>query len=297
MITPISTESDVCPHHPDRGFPGERTELKIRCDCRKPEPGLILQAQSDLNIDLARSWYIGDSTPDLGAAEKAGVSSILVETGHGGLDRRYPYEARFTVANISEAVTFILDVYPKIAKLLAPQVTAMTSSNDWFVGGLPSAGKSTVAATLERELRLQGRRARIIHADRWFQDENDRHPLASFDMAGLKATVAKAAERAKAQSVALMLPGARGGQLEMKLASDEVVIWEGVFAVELAASVGRTAHAVNVVSSEAARHERFMHLCERRAFPRRAPRLFRQRAGSGNVDEIARAGQSRRLSN
>ena len=83
-------------------------------------------------------------------------------------------------------------------------------------------------------------------------------------MAGLEATVAKAAERAKAQFVALMLPGARGGQLEMKLASDEVVIWEGVFAVELAASVGRTAHAVNVVSSEGARHERFMHLCERR---------------------------------
>ena len=88
----------ICPHHPDRGFPGERTELKIRCDCRKPEPGLILRAQRDLNIDLASSWYVGDSTPDLGAAEKAGVSSILVETGHGGLDRRHPYEARFTVA-------------------------------------------------------------------------------------------------------------------------------------------------------------------------------------------------------
>ena len=71
----------ICPHHPDRGFPGERIELKIRCDCRKPEPGLIFNAQKDLNIDLARSWYIGNSTADLGAAEKAGVSSILVETG------------------------------------------------------------------------------------------------------------------------------------------------------------------------------------------------------------------------
>ena len=125
----------VCPHHPDRGFPGERIELKIRCNCRKPEPGLILEAQKDLNIDLARSWYIGDSSADLGAAEKAGVSSILVETGHGGLDRRYPHEARFTVANISEAVTFILDVYPKIAELLAPQLAAMASSDDWFIGG------------------------------------------------------------------------------------------------------------------------------------------------------------------
>ena len=265
----------ICPHHPDCGFPGERKELKIRCDCRKPEPGLILQAQSDLNIDLARSWYVGDSTPDLGAAEKAGVSSILVETGHGGLDRRHPYEARFTVANVSEAVTFILEVYPKIAELLAPQLAAMGSSDDWFIGGLPSAGKSTVAATLERELRLQGRRTRIIHTDRWIQDENDRHALASFDMAGLKVSVAKAAERAKARSVSLMLPGGRGGQLEMKLAPDEVLIWEGVFAAALAASVGRTAQAIDVVSSEAARHERFMHLCERRGIAAaRAKSLF-----------------------
>ena len=177
----------ICPHHPDRGFPGERVELKIRCDCRKPEPGLILKAQSDLNIDLARSWYVGDATADLGAAEKAGVSSILVETGHGGLDHRYPYEARFTVANVSEAATFILDVYPKIAKVLAPQIAEMASSDEWFIGGLPSAGKSTVAATLERELRLQGHRVRIIHTDRWFQNEDDRHALAPFDMASLKA--------------------------------------------------------------------------------------------------------------
>jgi D,D-heptose 1,7-bisphosphate phosphatase len=265
----------ICPHHPDRGFPGERTELKIRCDCRKPEPGLILQAQRDLNIDLARSWYIGDSTPDLGAAEKAGVSSILVETGHGGLDRRHPYKARFTVANVSEAVTFILDVYPKIAERLAPQVAAITSSSDWFIGGPPSAGKSTVAATLERELRLQGRRARIIHTDRWIQDDDERHALASFDMDGLKATVANAAERAKGQSATLMLPGSRGRQLEIKLAPDEVVIWEGVFAAELAASLGRTAHAIGVVSSEATRHERFMHLCERRGISAaRAKSLF-----------------------
>jgi D,D-heptose 1,7-bisphosphate phosphatase len=265
----------VCPHHPDRGFPGERVELKIRCDCRKPEPGLLLQAQRDLNIDLARSWYIGDATADLGAAEEAGVSSILVETGHGGLDRRYPYEARFTVANVSQGAAFILDVYPRIAKVLAPQLAAMASSDDWFVGGPPSAGKSTVAATLERELRLQGRRARVIHTDRWFEDEHDRHALAPFDMTGLKTAVAKAAERAKGSRVALIVPGGRSGQLEMKLAPDDVLIWEGAFAAELAASLGRTAYAMNVVSSEAARHARFMHLCERRGIPAaRAKTLF-----------------------
>ena len=277
----------ICPHHPDRGFPGERTELKIKCNCRKPEPGLIFEAQRDLNIDLASSWYIGDSTADLGAAETAGVSSILVETGHGGLDRRHPYEAKFTVANISEAATFILDVYPKIAERLAPQLAVMASSDDWFIGGLPSAGKSTVAATLERELRLQGRRARIIQTDRWIQDENERRAPASFDMAGLKATVAKAAERAKGQSIALMLPGGRGGQLEIKLASDEILIWEGVFAAELAASLGRTDHAINVVSSEADRHARFMRLCQRRGLSAARAESLSAGAREGEGPEIS----------
>jgi D,D-heptose 1,7-bisphosphate phosphatase len=254
----------ICPHHPDRGFFGERAELKIRCDCRKPEPGLIFNAQKDLNIDLARSWYIGDATADLGAAEKAGVSSILVETGHGGLDRSYPYEARFTVANVAEAVTFILDVYPKIAELLAPQLAAIEPGDDWFIGGLPSAGKSTVAATLERELRLQGRRARIVHTDRWLQDENDRPAFASFDAGPLKVAVTTAAQRAKGRAVTLMVPALREErQLEIKLAPDEVMIWEGGFAADLAASLGRDARAIKVVSSEGSRQARFMHVSER----------------------------------
>ena len=118
-------------------------------------------------------------------------------------------------------------------------------------------------------------------------------------MAGLKAAFEKAAERAKSQPVALALPaGGEGRKLEIKLASDEILIWEGVFAAELAASLGRTAHAINVVSSEAARHARFMHLCERRGIPAaRAKALFASARGSGIIDEIAHADQSRRLSN
>jgi D,D-heptose 1,7-bisphosphate phosphatase len=45
-----------CPHHPERGFPGERPELKIECDCRKPKTGMIQKAVADLNIDLKQSW-------------------------------------------------------------------------------------------------------------------------------------------------------------------------------------------------------------------------------------------------
>ena len=107
-------------------------------------------------------------------------------------------------------------------------------------------------------------------------------------MAGLRAAVANAAERAKSRSVTLMLPAGRDGrQLEIKLASDEVVIWEGVFAAELAASLGRSAHAINVVSSEADRHARFMHLCERRGISAaRAKSLF-ARASQDQVPETS----------
>ena len=49
-----------CPHHPDRGFEGERVEYKISCDCRKPKPGMLYKAAEDFNIDLSSSWMIGD---------------------------------------------------------------------------------------------------------------------------------------------------------------------------------------------------------------------------------------------
>ena len=70
----------ICPHHPDKGFEGERPEYKIDCDCRKPKPGLLLQAAKDFNIDLSASYMIGDSQRDVEAGENAGVKgSFKVE--------------------------------------------------------------------------------------------------------------------------------------------------------------------------------------------------------------------------
>lgn len=70
----------VCPHHTDKGFEGERPEYKCNCDCRKPKPGLLLQAAKDFNIELSESYMIGDSHRDTEAGDNAGVkSSILIE--------------------------------------------------------------------------------------------------------------------------------------------------------------------------------------------------------------------------
>lgn len=70
----------VCPHHPDSGFPGEVKELKIDCDCRKPKPGMLLQAAQDFNIDLESSWMVGDSKNDILAGKNAGCHTCLVNS-------------------------------------------------------------------------------------------------------------------------------------------------------------------------------------------------------------------------
>jgi histidinol-phosphate phosphatase family protein len=70
-----------CPHHPDRGYPEERVEYKIDCECRKPKPGMLLKAAKDWNIDLGRSYMIGDTERDILAGRNAGCKeSVMIET-------------------------------------------------------------------------------------------------------------------------------------------------------------------------------------------------------------------------
>jgi histidinol-phosphate phosphatase family protein len=67
-----------CPHHPEAGHPGEVPRLKISCDCRKPEPGLLLDLISRHALDPAATIMVGDSERDLQAASNAGVEFIRV---------------------------------------------------------------------------------------------------------------------------------------------------------------------------------------------------------------------------
>jgi len=68
----------ICPHHPDKGFEGERPEYKIDCACRKPKPGLLMLAAEKYNIDLAESIMIGDSDADIAAGEAAGCAAFKI---------------------------------------------------------------------------------------------------------------------------------------------------------------------------------------------------------------------------
>jgi D-glycero-D-manno-heptose 1,7-bisphosphate phosphatase len=68
-----------CPHHPSAGEPPYRKD----CDCRKPKPGLVERAVADLDIDLPRSFVIGDRLGDLELAWRVGARGALVKSGYG----------------------------------------------------------------------------------------------------------------------------------------------------------------------------------------------------------------------
>jgi D-glycero-D-manno-heptose 1,7-bisphosphate phosphatase len=90
-----------CPHGPDEG-----------CRCRKPNPGMILQAQKDLDIDLTESWVIGDKQVDVETAHAARAKSILVLTGYGREEREKSvaceHQPHIVAENLMEAVEAIL---------------------------------------------------------------------------------------------------------------------------------------------------------------------------------------------
>lgn len=66
-----------CPHHPDGRIP----HLSVRCDCRKPAPGMLFHAAANLGLDLTHSWLVGDILDDVEAGNRAGCRTVLVDLG------------------------------------------------------------------------------------------------------------------------------------------------------------------------------------------------------------------------
>ncbi len=98
-----------CPHHPDSGFPGEVAALKIECDCRKPKIGMLLAAQKDYNIDLSKSWFVGDTCQDVQTGINAGCRTILLTSGDPNPRAKYPNaKPDYVAENLAEAVDIIL---------------------------------------------------------------------------------------------------------------------------------------------------------------------------------------------
>lgn len=75
----------VCPHHPE----AKEERYREECPCRKPKPGLFLQAAMDHALDLSRSYVVGDRWSDLKAAAACGAKGVLVLTGYGRGDYQF----------------------------------------------------------------------------------------------------------------------------------------------------------------------------------------------------------------
>ncbi|MEJ7737498.1 MAG: HAD family hydrolase [Chitinophagaceae bacterium] len=98
-----------CPHHPL----GKSREYAIECDCRKPGTGMILEAADHLDIDLSRSWMIGDILHDIEAGNKAGCHTILINNGNETEWIMNEYrKPHYMADNIRQAADFILNVLP-----------------------------------------------------------------------------------------------------------------------------------------------------------------------------------------
>ena len=98
-----------CPHHPD----GIIESLRIACACRKPQPGMLLRAAADLEIDLGGSFMVGDRWQDVQAGAAAGTRTVLVRTGYGRDAEEHPaagVRADATIDNLAAAAAWILSV-------------------------------------------------------------------------------------------------------------------------------------------------------------------------------------------
>jgi D-glycero-D-manno-heptose 1,7-bisphosphate phosphatase len=98
-----------CPHHPEVGD----ARYRVACDCRKPRTGMVNAASREHNIDLARSFIIGDKASDIELAERAGAGGALVMTGYGretlAHPDRWPCKPTIIGENLLDAVKQILD--------------------------------------------------------------------------------------------------------------------------------------------------------------------------------------------
>ncbi len=92
-----------CPHHPAGVIP----ELSVRCDCRKPQPGMLLQAAADLSLDLHSSWFVGDILDDIEAGKRAGCRTVLVDLGTEHLPEQCIRRPDFIARDTSHALQII----------------------------------------------------------------------------------------------------------------------------------------------------------------------------------------------
>jgi D-glycero-D-manno-heptose 1,7-bisphosphate phosphatase len=96
--------SRLCWHHPEGVLP----ELTGRCACRKPEPGMLLEAAAEVGADLGASWMVGDTDTDVAAGRAAGCRTVLLEYAHTAHKRLSHAHPDLRAADLRDAVGQLL---------------------------------------------------------------------------------------------------------------------------------------------------------------------------------------------
>jgi histidinol-phosphate phosphatase family protein len=256
-----------CPHHPDKGFPGERSELKITCDCRKPKTGMIDRAMQEFHGARECSWLIGDASVDIETARRAGLKSVLVETGYAGLDYREWATPDATVPDLSSAVSFILDHYPRLFAYCRQLAEGIGAGALVLIGGAARSGKSTFASVLRDALLVRGQRASVVSIDRWLKDaaKRERGVLGRYDMDALQSLFRQLENREMRPDI-LTLPGYHklhrkqiAAVERMQLSGADVVLIEGTVALAPKIHTEAEIHRYHIVIDEELRKQRFLH--------------------------------------
>jgi len=255
-----------CPHHPDRGFPGERAELKMVCNCRKPATGMIEHATGDFNVASERSWLIGDTSTDIETARRSGLKSILVETGYAGLDYRWWATPDATVPDLASAVAYILDEYPKLLSWCMAIAETISAGAIVMIGGQARSGKSTLAGVLRDALRARGHGVQLLSIDRWLKNDDERGPgvMGRYDLPALQALVDMLGDTA-ARPEKITLSGYHKIKRKIMaavetvpLSASDIVLIEGTVALSIGTPATNETHRLHVEIDEDLRKQRLL---------------------------------------
>jgi histidinol-phosphate phosphatase family protein len=274
-----------CPHHPDKGFAGERPELKGPCLCRKPGTALVEQAFEDFNADPRRTWMIGDTSVDMATAEAIGIKSILVETGHAGLDYKTSVEPNYRCRSLPEAVQFVLKTYPQLLEDCRDLANELSAGDFVLIGGQSKAGKTTLAHLLRDHILERGGKAVVLSLDRWLlnQDQRGDSVLLKYDMDAVQTLVDDLVLRPR-QAVELLLPTYH--RLDKRRLSDvisqpvgqsDIILIEGTVSLAINTREYPT-HRLHVEADETTRKDRFLQYYRARGLTdAQALTLYRER--------------------
>jgi D-glycero-D-manno-heptose 1,7-bisphosphate phosphatase len=129
-----------CPHHPDGVIP----EYRKDSDWRKPKPGMLLAAAQEMDIDLTRSWMIGDNERDMEAGRSAGCQTILIRSSPS--ERGHPDKNRpdYVAVNMREAVNIVKQHHRSLTESRAASASATA-------GGDALAAKSVEILSMWRD--------------------------------------------------------------------------------------------------------------------------------------------------